>query len=99
MHVGLRESGRRVRFREIENAAVERRIVREGQIKNSVRGGDVQAADRRGHGDGARGIDAGRASHGVHAVDELRQRFVHVGRVALDLRELADFEHGVVSPH
>jgi hypothetical protein len=73
---------------------MECRIICDGQIENSVRGGDVQAADRRRCGNGARGIDAGRASDGVHAVDELSERFVHVGRVALDLRELADFEHG-----
>ena len=61
MHVGLAERGRRVGLGEIKNAAIERRIVRDGQIENSVRGGNVQAADRRRRGDRARGIDAGRA--------------------------------------
>src|SRR5258708_2323902 len=53
MHVGLVECGRRVGFREIKNAAIDRGIVRDGQIENSVRRSDLQAPDCRGRGNRA----------------------------------------------
>lgn len=93
MHVGLVERGRRVRLREIEHAAIHRGVVGDGDVENAVSGGDAEAADRCGRGDRAGGIDAGSPPHRVHGVDELRQRFVDVGRFALDLGELADFQH------
>src|SRR6266403_4285513 len=93
MHPGLAERGSHVGLRKIKNAAVHRGVVRDREVEDAVGGGYAQAADRRGWIDRAGGIDASRAANGIDRVHDLCQRFVHVGPIAFNLRELADFQH------
>ncbi len=72
-------------------------IVRDREVEDTPCCEHAQPADGRGGIDRARGIDACRAAQWVHRVHDLRQRFIHVGRLALDLSELADFQHLVIA--